>query len=77
MLAAHGLAAPQGALVASATEAVAAAEALGYPVAVKAVSTEIAHKTEAGAVALNLIDADAVDAAATRMFALSGRVLVE
>ncbi len=61
MLAAHGLTIPQGALVTSATEAVAAAEALGYPVAIKAVSAEIAHKTEAGAVALNLIDADAVE----------------
>jgi acyl-CoA synthetase (NDP forming) len=77
MLAAHGLTVPEGALVASATEAVAAAEALGYPVAVKAVSAEIAHKTEAGAVALNLIDGDAVYEAATRMLGISGRVLVE
>ena len=77
MLAAHGLGVPQGALVASATEAVAAAEALGWPVAVKAVSAEIAHKTEAGAIALNLADGDAVDAAATRMLAISDRVLVE
>lgn len=77
MLAAHGLAVPESALVTSATEAVAAAEALGYPVAVKAVSAEIAHKTEAGAVALNLVDADAVDAAATSMLELSGRMLVE
>jgi len=77
MLAAHGLTVPDGALVTTATEAVAAAEALGYPVAVKAVSAEMAHKTEHGAVALNLIDGDAVDAAATRMLAISGRVLVE
>jgi acyl-CoA synthetase (NDP forming) len=77
MLAAHGLTVPDGALVASATEAVAAADALGYPVAVKAVAAEMAHKTEHGAVALNLIDADAVDAAAERMLWISGRVLVE
>lgn len=77
MLTAHGLTVPEAALVTSATEAVAAAEALGYPVAVKAVSAEITHKTEAGAVALNLIDADAVDEAATRMLGISGRVLVE
>jgi acyl-CoA synthetase (NDP forming) len=77
MLAAHGLAVPEAVLVTSATEAVAAAEALGYPVAVKAVSAEIAHKTEAGAVALNLIDADAVDEAGTRILGISGRVLVE
>jgi acyl-CoA synthetase (NDP forming) len=77
MLAAHGLCVPDAALVTSATEAVAAAEALGYPVAVKAVSAEIAHKTEAGAVALNLIDADAVDLAAGTMLEMSGRLLVE
>jgi acyl-CoA synthetase (NDP forming) len=77
LLAAAGLGIPDGALVTSATEAVAAAEALGYPVAVKAVSAAIAHKTEAGAIAINLADGDAVDAAATRMHAISGRVLVE
>lgn len=77
MLAAHGLAVPKASLVASATEAVAAAEALGYPVAVKAVSADIAHKTEAGAVALNLYDADAVDVAASNMLGLAGSVLVE
>ena len=77
MLAGHGLSVPEAALVTSSTEAVAAAEALGYPVAIKAVSAEIAHKTEAGAVALNLIDGDAVDTAATRMLGLSSRVLVE
>jgi acyl-CoA synthetase (NDP forming) len=77
MLAASGLALPEGALVTSATEAVAAAEALGYPVAVKAVSAEIAHKTEAGAVSLNLHDGDAVEMAATRMLEVAKRVLVE
>ena len=77
MLAAHGLTVPDGALVAAAAEAIAAAEALGYPVAVKAVAAEMAHKTEHGAVALNLIDAGTVQAAAERMAALSGRILVE
>jgi len=77
LLAAHGLGIPEGALVASPTEAVAAAEAFGYPVAVKAVSPDLVHKTEQGAVALNLIDADAVQEAAGRMAALSPRILVE
>jgi len=77
MLAAHGLTVPQGALVSSATEAVAAAEALGFPVAVKAVGPDIAHKTEIGGVALNLHNADAVDAAVGRMAKLAKRFLVE
>ena len=77
LLAAHGLAVPDGALVASPAEAVAAAEAFGYPVAVKAVAAEMVHKTEHGAVALSLPDADAVRAAAERMAAQSPRILVE
>lgn len=76
-LAAHGVPVPDGALVTSPTEAVAAAEAIGYPVVVKACSAALAHKTEAGGVALNLIDADAVQAAADRMAALSDTILVE
>ena len=46
--------------------------ALAYPVAVKAVSASIAHKTEAGAVALNLADAAAVHAACADMAARLG-----
>lgn len=40
---------------------------LHYPVALKAVSAEIAHKTEAGAVALNVADETALRAAAAAM----------
>ena len=40
--------------------AVQAARALGFPVALKAIRTGLLHKTEAGAVRLNLCDADAV-----------------
>lgn len=40
--------------------AVAAAERIGYPVALKVNSADILHKTEAGAIRLGLADADAV-----------------
>jgi acyl-CoA synthetase (NDP forming) len=76
-LAIHGLRVPEGTLVSSSTEAVAAAESLGFPVVLKACGADLAHKTEVGGVALNLPDADAVFAAAERMVALSDRLIVE
>ncbi len=47
-------------LATTAETAVVAAQALGYPVALKIESPDILHKTEAKGVALNLGDADAV-----------------
>jgi len=43
------------------------ADARGYPVVLKVVSPDIAHKSEAGGVALNIADAAALQAAWTRM----------
>ena len=75
-LAAFGLPAPRG-LVVSAAEAADVADSLGYPVVVKAVSAQLAHKTEAGGVQLNVQNAEGVRAAMARMAALSDRFLVE
>ncbi len=47
----------------SASEAVAAAEEIGYPVVLKIESPDILHKTEAGGVILNLEDGPAVEKA--------------
>jgi succinyl-CoA synthetase beta subunit len=47
-------------LVCSSTDAVSAAESLGYPVAMKIASADIPHKTEIGGVALNVGDAGSV-----------------
>jgi acetyltransferase len=52
-----------------ADDAVRAAEGLGYPVALKILSTDISHKSDAGGVALDLVDADALRRAATDMLA--------
>jgi hypothetical protein len=63
VLAAAGLAIPAGDLARSADEAVAIAERIGFPVAMKAQAAKLAHKTEAGGVLLNIGDATGVRAA--------------
>lgn len=75
-LKAFGLSVPKGEVVAI-IDAAEAAERIGFPVVVKAVSDAIAHKTEAGAVKLNLKSTSEVEAAAKAMAHLSDRVLVE
>jgi acyl-CoA synthetase (NDP forming) len=76
VLAQAGVSIPDG-KVCAANETVAAAETIGYPVVLKAVSSELAHKSEAGAVAVGLSDAAAVQEATTRMSARFDRFLVE
>jgi acetyl-CoA synthetase (ADP-forming) len=68
-LAAFGVPFPPERLVRSAGEAVAAAEDIGLPVAVKLTGAAIAHKTERGLVRLHLASADAVETAATALLA--------
>jgi acyl-CoA synthetase (NDP forming) len=69
VLIAAGFEVPLERSVKDADAAVQAADALGYPVVLKILSEDIPHKTEAGGVALNLADADAVRAASARIFA--------
>ncbi len=64
LLAAAGIASAATRSVANAGEAVAEADRIGYPVALKAVGPALLHKTERNAVRLNLIDAAAVRAVA-------------
>jgi acetyltransferase len=76
LLRAYGVATPNETLVASLDEALSAAERIGYPVVLKAVSAELTHKTEAGAVALNLTNGDELSFAYGRMArALAGKAL--
>ena len=58
-----------GELVHSRDDAAVQAQAIGRPVALKVQSADIPHKTEAGAVALNLVGADDVRAAYDRVLA--------
>jgi acetate---CoA ligase (ADP-forming) len=63
--------------VTNTADAVAAAETIGFPVVVKAVGAEIAHKTEIGAVRLNLKEPAAVAEAARALLDIGAAVSVE
>jgi acyl-CoA synthetase (NDP forming) len=65
-LKAFGLPTPNGVL-STPDKALKDAEELGYPLVLKAVSAQLPHKTEAGAVALNLKDGAALSAALEKM----------
>lgn len=74
-LAAHGLPVPKGLTAATAEAAADAAETLGFPVVLKGLG--VAHKTEAGAVKLNLASREAVLDAARAMAGVASGFLVE
>lgn len=75
-LAAFGVPVPRSKLVAWA-DAGAAAEALGFPVVLKAAGAALEHKSELGAVELSLRTTEEVAAAARRLSRLSATLLVE
>ncbi len=66
-LAVHGVHGPRSRTVATEEEAAHAAAEIGFPVALKIVSPQIVHKTEAGGVALGLASREAVLSAARAM----------
>jgi len=63
-----GVAFPESKFAATAEDAVVAAEAIGYPVVMKAQAAALGHKSDAGGVILNLKNADYVSEAFTRMY---------
>jgi acyl-CoA synthetase (NDP forming) len=73
----HGLSIPKGQTVSSLEQVLKAVTDLGYPVTLKAVGANLAHKTELGAVKLNLKNQTQVEQAATVLFALSDTLLAE
>lgn len=67
LLKTHGVGVPGDQLATTAEAAGEAADAIGYPVALKIVSADIVHKSDVGGVALRLADRAAVVAAAQAM----------
>ncbi len=79
LLAMHGITVPEGRVAATAEEAVDAARALGYPVALKVIAEGVIHKSDIGGVVLGLDSDGDVAAEAGRILSLTpgSRVLVE
>jgi acetate---CoA ligase (ADP-forming) len=75
-LAAFGVRVP-GSALANPAQAAAAAEALGFPVVIKAVGEALEHKSDVGAVVLNVRSRAEADAAVQRLARLSQTILVE
>ncbi len=69
LLEAYGIPLAPAVLARSASDTAAAAEKLGFPCVIKAVSVDIPHKTEFGALRLNLENRGAVQAAYDEMLA--------
>ncbi|MBC2711523.1 MAG: acetate--CoA ligase family protein [Desulfosarcina sp.] len=67
ILEAYGIDVPEWQMADNIEGAVAAAEAIGYPVVVKADAASVVHKSDMGGVAVDLAHADAVKKAATHM----------
>lgn len=74
-LAHYGIATAAGVMAASSAEAQAAAERLGYPVAIKIVAEQVSHKSDLGGVQLNLCNGVAVAEAYTTMLSLLEQAL--
>lgn len=75
LLARAGLTTPRRLEVRAAADAAAAAEKIGFPVALKVDDPEIPHKVRAGCVALGLHDRDAVAAAAGTVLDRAARIV--
>ncbi|MCG6857325.1 MAG: acetate--CoA ligase family protein [Salaquimonas sp.] len=74
-LAAYGLRVPRSEVCVSREQAMQAAQGIGFPVVLKGLG--VAHKSEAGAVAVNLRNAEALEAALGAMAGVADTFLVE
>ena len=73
----YGLTIPLGQTASSLKQVIKLTNTLNYPITLKAVGANLAHKTELGAVKLNLKNQVQVEQAALTLFALSDTLLVE
>ena len=77
LLAKYGLSIPQGGLVSSIEGALRAAEKLSYPVTVKVSSEALVHKSDSGAIRVNIKDAEMLKLAVSELLQIGPSLLVE
>ena len=73
----YGISVPDGKIITSTSEALMAAEKIHYPITLKVSDVELAHKTELGAVMLNINDPLALEKACQDLFKIGSSLLIE
>ncbi|MBT5979118.1 MAG: acetate--CoA ligase family protein [Gammaproteobacteria bacterium] len=73
----YGIPVPDGKIITSISEALMAAEKIHYPITLKVSDVELAHKTELGAVMLNINDPLALKKACQDLFKIGSSLLIE
>ena len=73
----YGIPVPDGKIISSISEALIAAEKIHYPITLKVSDVELVHKTELGAVMLNINDPLALEKACQDLFKIGSSLLIE
>jgi acetyl-CoA synthetase len=77
LLAKYGLSVPKGELVSSIESALKAAEKLNYPVTAKVSSETLVHKSDSGAIRVNVKDAEMLKLAVSELLKIGPSLLIE
>ncbi len=73
----YGIPIPKGVIITNLSEALKAAEEITYPVTLKISEAELAHKSELGAVRLNIQDSEMLEQACHDLFKIGSSLLIE
>ena len=73
----YGIPIPKGVIITNLSEALRAAEEITYPVTLKISEAELAHKSELGAVRLNIQDSEMLEQACHDLFKIGSSLLIE
>ena len=73
----YGIPVPDGKIITSTSEALMAADKIHYPITLKVSDVELAHKTELGAVMLNINNPLALEKACQDLFKIGSSLLIE